>query len=197
MTRLTYWTRHWIIQEILLSTCPILVYGSNAVKFSLLLDLCPDGDVYRGIAKVSAMVDILDAAGVFRSDDQDPLSTWFFVGYVVNKSLCTDLRDKVYGIQSLYPEELRMQVDYQKSDAIVYLEMVSIWFNHFRTRVEATSEFKNGCGLLARGMNLSYDTLQMGLQQLQSEKHYNFDTEANVQELDNFLQRYVYNYFDV
>jgi hypothetical protein len=197
MARSTYWTRHWIIQEIILSTCPILVYGSNAVDFSRLLHLCIDGEFYGGIARGSAMTDIIDAADVFRRRDQYSLvissvTTWMFVGYTVEKSLCLDPRDKVYGIQSLYPLELRMRVDYQKSAAIVYLEMVSIWFNHFQMTSLIDPEFTIGGRLLARGMRFSYHAIQMGLQQLHAEKHPSFDTEAKVQEFDYFLQEYVF-----
>lgn len=189
MACLPYWTRLWIIQEILLSKCPTLVYGSMTVNFTRLCEMCPNGDGYSDLANDGAMGEILYMA--YESYFEDDFFKRMSFGYMAKQSICLDPRDKVYGMQSLYPEELRVMVDYQKSAASVYLDMLSIWFNHF-TKADRLIEFTGGSVALAKGMELSRDTMKVAWQHLQAEKHASFDTEAKVQYLDQFLQAYVY-----
>jgi hypothetical protein len=65
-------------------------------------------------------------------------------------SICEDVRDKIYGIQSAMRPELRIDVDYSLSAEELFMKIMMHW-----TYKLETQHFFLGCLNLARGMGLS------------------------------------------
>lgn len=155
---LPYWKRLWIIQELHLSSAATLVHGSHLLPYRELLGSCVNETRQlwsRAIrvwpARESMMVTILkfsyggivDKAGEFQD-----------FGSTAGTSICLDPRDKIYGLQSLLPATMRVEVDYQKPVAILYREAVKTWYRALRPQIH-DGVFSDGCRGFARGMGIS------------------------------------------
>jgi hypothetical protein len=117
-----YWSRHWIVQELLLSQTHTIWYGTCAMSwetYSHWAQGCQldhaSTTAQKYLPKPFFMLDYIRA----KTDDSD-FERW--VGVVVHGalSLCEDPRDKVYGIQSWCHPSLRLEVDYAMPTEQVY-----------------------------------------------------------------------------
>jgi hypothetical protein len=167
MAASSYWTRHWIVQEILLSAKVVLLYGSSTVPFANLADVCVRDlslpPRFRSPVQDTSMQYILGLAKLLarpefaRQEPRDVRDLWFNVSAIVHRTSCLDDRDKVYGIQSLFPLELRIHVDYSLTTEAVWVEMIVLWFKrcpHVRLAFQFPSIY------FAKGMGLSLDKIR-------------------------------------
>ena len=125
--RRPYWGRLWVVQELMLSRRLLLLCGSIMVPWVAVetyfmvprtltttdkrLRFDPDNNHggVRGLILARASFD-----GGF-----DRLS---YVLTMFSGSRCEDQRDKVYGLLSLVPKHLRIEIDYWKSLKDIYLD---------------------------------------------------------------------------
>lgn len=133
LAALPYWTRLWVVQEIILARELQLVYGH--------------GDITPQYVGPSAATELLVLAQ--RNASTRKLE-WRDVMELSRKSQCADLRDKVYGIQSLLASELRIEVDYMKSTREVFLDAAVLYEQHISKDIH----FEAGILDLAIGMDL-------------------------------------------
>lgn len=152
LAHLNYWERHWIIQEIYLSSNATIVLGPHTMPYSKLsaLAFCPAIRVH--IDDDSMLLDVLR----LEEGPTYPNAFLFWAGAVAKRSVCSDARDKVYGIQSLLPTNLRIQVDYDISTREVWQNAMLLWIRVLQPEIKS-STMKNGCAWLADGMGLSRD----------------------------------------
>lgn len=161
LARLPYWTRHWILQELCLSQKRTARYGTLEIPWAVLSD-CLDQlhlnfprnidtglehKVTSHLIKLSALISQY-SEGKLRSFTQ----LWLVTTCVASETLCQDIRDKVYGIQNLFPTESQIPVNYQLSTREVFLRTVQ---RAFAARDDNRSVyFLEGIAALAIGMNL-------------------------------------------
>jgi hypothetical protein len=139
MTALSYWTRHWIVQELLLSTNALLIYGSRAIAFA---KLNQDSWGYSKWIEVPSPNHALrDIVMVAQSRAQpkpvNPFVLLVQLGDISRSTTCLDLRDKIYGIQSLLPTEFQVQIDYDEALDDVFVRAISHWFRNINISVDA------------------------------------------------------------
>jgi hypothetical protein len=127
----TYFTRLWIVQEVLLAnSIDIRINGHRCVTWGRLQSLSES---------------LADSA--YMSDRETPLRLLVFThreqevvdmreqmslrGYVwcYSRGKCENPRDKVYGLLGMVREEDRVVVDYEKSVLEVYLDFVKVSIN--------------------------------------------------------------------
>ena len=122
-----YWKRHWIIQELILSAqhTRTLWYGTSTLQLSTLHYLL---DHHNEAMTNSPWPNTYPVQRLYNTEaalaKQDEFSMWKAAMDLAKYSACSDARDKIYGIQSLFPEALRIQVDYGKDKAEVYRDAV-------------------------------------------------------------------------
>ncbi|OAL56939.1 HET-domain-containing protein [Pyrenochaeta sp. DS3sAY3a] len=118
-----YWSRLWIIQEVILARDLSILCGSKQLSWSRFAEfLCPHILWWR--------------------DDTDPLATILRMRHEYNRpptlyeaivffqeSQCKDPRDNIYGLLSFttgFKSEMQIAIDYSKSAAEVYVETLSV-----------------------------------------------------------------------
>ncbi|KAE9364223.1 HET-domain-containing protein, partial [Stipitochalara longipes BDJ] len=123
LCRRHYWTRLWIIQEVILATNIIVhcgqlkfTWGVLTKLFAQLEGLCQEMSFETGNAIRSSVPARLDRQRLARKKNQDgsPILDLMFTN--VN-AMCVDVRDKVFGVHSLMKPCCRMAVpiDYSKT----------------------------------------------------------------------------------
>jgi hypothetical protein len=171
-----YWERHWIVQELVLSESRILVYGKSTIswdKFVSGLDALSyiiNLDTYRFRTRLLDLVEMFTAStanphdtesGTVQTDAaQTGIQTtwidaevWLRCIELSQSTLCQDLRDKVYGIQSLFNPQVRIEANYSLSVQDVYVKAVVSFAKCFAN----VEDFAYGCIALAEGMGLHFD----------------------------------------
>jgi hypothetical protein len=123
-----YWKRIWILQEFILANDLVIQCGRFKISWntfwkvwSRLLCLSPE--------RVPHIRDL----GHLRTDHQQgnisrgraSLSGWNWI-LVLEKSKCTDVRDKIYGLHALTQEKYRVEVDYSKTVLNIYFEVLRL-----------------------------------------------------------------------
>lgn len=117
-----YWSRHWIVQEILLSQNLTLWYGTCVTSWETFSHWAQGLHLYQGQADQTQLstraFNMLDNI-LARTDDSD-FRRWVALTVHGSLSLCEDARDKVYAIQGLCHTSLRIDVDYGLAIKQVY-----------------------------------------------------------------------------
>ena len=129
-----YWTRLWIIQELLLSREVQMLYGEVEIPLG-------------AVANSYHTAQLVHQVDVQKRNKDEPVD-WLNVMELTKESMCFDLRDKVYGIQSLLPSEMRVSVDYAKSIEEVYFDAVAMYELH----IEDAEQYVVGIFDLTVGM---------------------------------------------
>jgi hypothetical protein len=157
----SYWERHWIIQEVVLSANPIVLLNGIELPLETLVSAHRfydfDKDQPLGISEsylplsglCSVIVAISDSAQIKITDEE----AWYRLMQAVAVSRCGDPRDKIYGIQGLLKAEWRVKVDYSRPYKDVYLEAIEL-YSTFLTNKDF-NEFYWGCRCLAVGMDMA------------------------------------------
>lgn len=119
-----YWTRVWIIQELVLARKITFVCGLSTLPYKTILRMCTTYQMagfddenkttfYKGWQTFDKVGAIRGATGVAHV---------IFAFFQHNK--CTDLRDKVYGLRQLLPNPSALPVDYSKTTLDVFLDVL-------------------------------------------------------------------------
>ena len=124
-----YFTRLWIVQEMLLSKNVILcLNGKRCVGWSRLYAVCNESykqQTWSVFGSVS-----ITASGLIEHardpGDLLPQLTWMECIRKFSANTCEDARDKVYGMMGIVREEDRFTVDYNKSVLEVFLDVVNM-----------------------------------------------------------------------
>lgn len=150
MLSVSYWSRHWVAQEVALSKVRTVVYGSNIMSWREIYLLT--------MTKPSSRLVALLTPSVRGEQDNDSLGQWRNWTFFTRGSLCQDSRDKVFGIQSIFKLDLRIVPDYTLSAAEVYMATAERWYIKLFPRLSSLGawiEFQEGCVWLAEGMGFS------------------------------------------
>lgn len=128
---LPYWSRHWIAQEVALARTCCILYGTarigwaDFIKFQKsLLGKLMDYDELSGLR----LAPLLRFTEAMRHDWRSDEYIWEVATTFAKESLCRDARDKVYGVRSLFRQELRPVVNYSLPTWTVYLTLVRTWY---------------------------------------------------------------------
>lgn len=130
----TYWGRHWIAQEIVLSTNRIVWYGLSVFYFRILQEMFdhmnndwPDAWWAGFDLHDYPTLEYLVLLCRWRRN-AEPVAVedrlWSDAMSYAKVSKCHNPRDKIYGVQSLFPNALRLPIDYTLPVKAVYLEAV-------------------------------------------------------------------------
>jgi hypothetical protein len=138
-----YWSRHWIVQELLLAKTRVFVYADIII---------PDGILW-GCEELSDDEPPTTNLRVLLTQAQIPItddwpSLWFLNDLPTK---CENPRDKVYAVQSLVSEGLHIQIDYEKSIKQVFIDASIAYCKYLETR---TTDAANCIRLIALSMGL-------------------------------------------
>ena len=204
---LTYWSRHWIAQEIMLSKTVLLLHGTDELKWEIVCRNLYSLSSNCAGANSSTELPLQTFVGFTLkwSKDFDRLDSWAMQGYAsfAEQSLCQDPRDKIYGTRSLFPTSLRMPVDYAMSARNLYCKMINLWAQDEQARGSSPFHFLVNCEILCHGMGLT--TRRLGYENMISEyesyckekglEHktltLSWDTPECFQDLVDFIEYYL------
>lgn len=111
-----YFTRLWVVQEVLLSPhVRVLVSGNVWVSWAAMRDCFQTKGWKPTPAKALVLHTFGQSSGV-------PDLIWYIRRFSSNK--CEDARDKVYGLQGLVHQTKRVEVDYNKRPFDVWVDVV-------------------------------------------------------------------------
>lgn len=146
-----YWQRLWIIQEVLLAKCLTVWYGPDILSWPTLRS-------YVQCTGVTSQIQFLTFAS--SQIKLAYLSLELAVSYF-HDALCEDVRDKVYGLQSLISKDTQVPVDYAKSPEQVWVDTVMVMFfdvswPFFTPRIDALKGVSNTALALATAMGFDH-----------------------------------------
>lgn len=163
-----YWMRQWVVQEMILSRLPIVVYGQRVLPWrdmKTLMFTSPELETWLRTktstegSEESVSSRYLEMLGlVFDEKDNQPADSfesemeglrWFRCMQLAGWTHCADPRDKVYGIQNLLEPHLRIDVDYSLSAEDIFFRAASVYL---KSRLFSTGTLLNGLAPLANGM---------------------------------------------
>ncbi|KAI4654962.1 uncharacterized protein J4E78_007141 [Alternaria triticimaculans] len=118
-----YFTRLWIVQEILLAkTVNIHLNGNRCIEWSSMYH--PYITAYPSLEIPTASTYLLNSTMYAQKERITLTWTQCIDGFSANA--CEDLRDKVYGMIGVVREQNRLAVDYQKSVLKVYTDVLGV-----------------------------------------------------------------------
>jgi len=116
---LSFWSRLWIQQELVLAKEVIFMSGTVWIYAVEMAEAQTNSRIKDEPALLSAIT---------KMEHRRVLSLRFY--YAITKfssKICADPRDKVYGIQAMLPENDRVHIDYQLSIGEVYEQAVGVY----------------------------------------------------------------------
>jgi hypothetical protein len=124
-----YFTRLWIVQEILLATKATVMCGSEWIKLAHLRDYT---SYFLRLSEDSTK-QVTQATSLLRLSR---LSRYSFHDLICrfSNNECVDPRDKVYGLLGILNQHTRPEIDYRKSTEEVFFEAVKFMFNSWDLR---------------------------------------------------------------
>jgi hypothetical protein len=136
-SKLLYWQRYWVAQELALAKIRTLLYGSGKLHFEVLAtlhadDVPHDNEIGFGLQNSFDILMAVEDCVIQRhlNNSDDDILVWVFAMRSAGASLCSEVRDKVFGIQSLFPPECRVEVDYSLSPREVYMSVIKLAYIH-------------------------------------------------------------------
>ncbi|KAM5357299.1 hypothetical protein ACJZ2D_016410 [Fusarium nematophilum] len=162
----TYFTRMWIVQEVLLAKELVVYCGEHGVEWDALLEKC------WGVRDVDSTLIRLAQARNRRKEHTSYDGYASLIGEF-GSSECTDVRDKVYGLLGLFPESERLRVDYTVTLPVLFFRALSL-FEEGRKVLSAEC--------LRRSLGLAWPKLY-SVAQSPSQTHYPFtstDSPASI-----------------
>jgi hypothetical protein len=170
---LPYWERHWVVQEIYLSSVVVMMYGTRELSWEMFTKPALESgprltlDEYRPIFHYYRLVRLCypEYCDSERADHHE-FFHWCYSVLFAKESLCEKPSDKVYGVQALFKKDRRVTIDYTKADSEVYLAALEKWFGEARRLLWPTAfYFLHGSIDLAIGMKLTNESGQRKMQQ--------------------------------
>lgn len=123
-----YWSRLWIIQEVLMNQKASVLCGNQCFELWQLARMYVpnpgyDGDIYdfRPVEINETVLSLISELFSFDTFEKQKLS---FILQSFAKSQCEDPRDKVYGLLSLVRDSGRIAVDYSRTPTEVFFDTV-------------------------------------------------------------------------
>lgn len=121
---LPYWSRLWIVQEILLARRVVLHYGPLKLPWRKLQELASSDSYYGMPHNITSF--LLPAGTNSRySKVRDNYSLMIAMTLFSGQG-CADPRDKVYGLMGIVEEDERLDVDYEKAPRGVLLDAIEV-----------------------------------------------------------------------
>jgi hypothetical protein len=190
----SYWGRHWVAQEVMLSAECVLCYGRSEMLLEDLIEVVLSFDELHGKGLNVIRSKSYTPFSYFRylvssADNLEDLRHFFeTTSLFCYHSVCENIRDKVYGIQSVLPAALRLPVDYSLPVRSVYLGAVELWHQSYTTR--RILNFLQDCTWLAKAMDVARESTPGGWDFVVEELgvHLSSTKQANVKiKNDNWL----------
>lgn len=132
MLSVPYWTRHWVAQEIAFSgrdTTSIL-YGHDALNFDNLIRLVQNGSGmganFLSLSPATELLELYNENNAIGSES----GFWGDWTNFASYSFCQDPKDKVFGLQKMFREDLHIAVDYAMSVEDVFMATLACWYDH-------------------------------------------------------------------
>lgn len=133
---MSYWTRLWIAQELVLGKVCQLMHGGDTLELEHAV-LVAQHFRDRQEIRYSPFFKFICLLQSFRghhcpikSDTvpigKDPCDLWFAAAQFSEASHCQELKDKLYGIQSILPTKTRLEVDYRLSTTQVFCRAMTV-----------------------------------------------------------------------
>lgn len=127
-----YWTRLWIVQEVMLARSWVVWWGKYRVSRDALEGLCHKVDItYKdSVQSPWLRLNVIINHGLCRDYElgynkpekvDDELAN---LVRMFGSNGCEDKRDKVYALMALVRQEFAVKIDYSQSIAVVYLSAV-------------------------------------------------------------------------
>jgi hypothetical protein len=115
-----YWTRIWIVQELILANSIILYYNGLAIHWRNLYPLL--SDTSQGTERMNLHHFLEFTDGRCAPDRNAGLVLSGFPNVFWSNAQCHDPRDVYYALQTLLPQDLRITVDYSKPILEVFID---------------------------------------------------------------------------
>lgn len=132
---LSYWTRHWVAQELALSKRRTFMLGEVQFERDSLGALgC---EPYSAVRPSEKLVNFVDHFNESRASDQ-----YYTFCAFAKDSRCRDPRDKVFGLQNLLPHSLRVEVNYDVSVWDVFVDTVARWHTYLKHQAGTAGDWR-------------------------------------------------------
>jgi hypothetical protein len=142
-----YFTRVWIVQEVLLAKHIEVLGGTTWINWSAFLSIPLVGTLVSAGVPISAL-NLLDQAQTYTRG----FTTLAQLLLVMSSRECTDLRDHVYGLLGLVSEDQRPEIDYTKTLWEVFLDTALALCN-------AWSDPDIFCGAILSSLAMTFSNL--------------------------------------
>ena len=164
-----YWTRHWIFQEAVISSRRQLLYRHSTISweaFEAAMKSFPQDwmKFFNARAAYSVFLAVQDyhslgfsssASSIEATDHETRLRNTCLT--FARSSLCSDPRDKVYGIQSLMHADFSISVNYLLPAREVLVNWIVRYAEHTPRRIENILVLSQNCSLMSKAMRLALD----------------------------------------
>jgi hypothetical protein len=171
ISRNNYFTRLWIVQEIILSN-EIIVLCSHPFAGPVWVDwqdLCTDARQFLHHATSTA------AKSLIKIHPQGIWMTLINAIRLFSESYCQDPRDKVYGLMGLVKQEQRLTIDYGKSLEGLLLDLVAIFYTESTQELSHSyAEYRDVLVDLARSWGIMSASLEAFLYDVWVKPIYNW-----------------------
>jgi hypothetical protein len=143
----SYFTRVWILQEVLLAKHFEVLGGTAWIDGSAFLRIPLTGHLVTAGVPITA-VSLLDNLQTYRRDSATLAQMLLFM----DNRECTDLRDQVYGLLGLVSEDQRPEIDYTKTLWEVFLDTVL-------TLCNALSDHHTFCAMVLSSLAMTFSNI--------------------------------------
>ena len=129
LSKRTYWTRVWILQEIFLAKQPLILCGNKKIlwqPWAIVLDtLKSSPSLTRSVApSISQSHAMSICRQWFAPIDEVPSDDLLQLVLIFGESYCSIPHDKVYGLHGLVPGASTVQVDYECDLEKLFLDLL-------------------------------------------------------------------------
>ncbi|QDS73470.1 hypothetical protein FKW77_008990 [Venturia effusa] len=156
-----YWRRIWIIQEVRFAQKHSVMSGRTTItasKLNQFITSIKNRASWKGWERVLSYQYAWDVLNPPTDVSEFSLSN---IVRTYQKSLCTDLRDRVYGIMSLVNQNVRMDIDYGISAFELYFLTLgriaqTEWIHQTDDTRKCTEELRTALGLNNQDIDTSF-----------------------------------------
>ena len=156
---LSYWTRHWIAQEIALAKHRTIMYSDELMPWQTLNSFVRFLGISKSLTQLSSAPDsLIDfVAGATENSDR---ARWIHAMAFGERSRCQNTQDKIFGIQSVFRSHLRVDVDYGRSSREIFEQAAHVYISYEPSYAAGVStlatpvDLSRGLTQLATGMRL-------------------------------------------
>ncbi|KAE9962865.1 hypothetical protein BLS_009928 [Venturia inaequalis] len=150
----SYWRRIWIIQEVRFARKHLVIYGRTTITASKLNQFITSIRNRGSWKEWHFPLTYQYAWAVLNPPSNVAEFSLSNVVLTYQKSLCTDLRDRIFGVMSLVNENVRMEIDYGISAFELYFLTLgriaqTEWIHQSKETIRCTEELKLALGLCA------------------------------------------------